>query len=156
MGETAATFQGRSYLKFEELQVFDPGSKRAQSSFVASMGYHGGGRKEGTAGWVVGVEGVRELKVAPWVVQERKKMLFCSLIGFLSSTKGGLVKVEQWLERCWGKMLVQVQLLNEEVVWIQFVSEEEVEEVLGKAKDQRFQLPFSLLKRWMEVLGPPP
>lgn len=77
MGETAATLQGRSYLKSEELQVFDPGSKRAQSSFVASMGDHGGGQKEGTAGWVVGVEGVRELKVAPWVVQERKKKLFC-------------------------------------------------------------------------------
>lgn len=55
-----------------------------------------------------------------------------------------------------GEMLVQVQLLDEEVVWIHFVSDEEVEEVLGKAKDQRFQSPFSLLERWMEVLGPPP
>lgn len=27
---------------------------------------------------------------------------------------------------------------------------------LGKARDQRFQLPFIVLERWMEVLGPPP
>lgn len=43
------------------------------------------------------VGGASGLKVAPWVVQERKRKLFYSLISFMVSKKGGLVKIEQWL-----------------------------------------------------------
>lgn len=43
--------------------------------------------------------------------------------------------IEHWLERCRGKMMVQMWMLNEEVVWLHFTSEEEVEEVLSIARD---------------------
>lgn len=77
--------------------MFDPGSKRVQSSPEERRGGLAGDRKEGVKGWVVNVGGASGLKVAPWVVQERKRKLFYSLISFMVSKKGGLVKIEQWL-----------------------------------------------------------
>lgn len=53
--------------------MFDPGSKRVQSSLEEKRGGLVGDRKEGVKGWVVNVGGASGLKVAPWVVQERKR-----------------------------------------------------------------------------------
>lgn len=69
--------------------MFDPGSKRVQSSLEKRRGGLVGDRKEGVKGWVVNVGGASGLKVAPWVVLERKRNLFYSLISFMVSKKGG-------------------------------------------------------------------
>lgn len=81
-----------------------------------------------------------EERVASWVVKEKKKILFCSLVGFSASKSRGLRQAGQWLDHVWGKM----QMLDELVVWIQFQSEAEVEEVLMAAKDQDINSPFTI------------
>lgn len=82
------------------------------------------------AGWIIANGTEKGIRVAPWVVQEQKKNLFFSLIGFLKSCSDGLQKAEKWLDRCWGKKPVQIHLLDPCVVRMQFLSEQEVEDVL--------------------------
>lgn len=47
-------------------------------------------------------------------------------------------------------------MLDDQVVWMQFSSQREAEEVLLAAADRKGPSPFSLLERWMELLGSPP
>lgn len=68
----------------------------------------------------------------------------------------GLKQADLWLERCWGKMPKRMQLLDERIVWMQVLSEKEVDEIIQKAKLMDIPSPFSALERWMEFLGPPP
>lgn len=57
-----------------------------------------------------------EERVASWVVKEKKKILFCSLVGFLASKSRGLRQAGQWLDHVWGKMHVRMEMLDELVV----------------------------------------
>lgn len=77
----------------------------------------------GVAGWIVD-----DGKV-PWVIRKQKKTLFCSLISFLKS-KSRVVQAEAWLESSGGRMPVKIQVLDDQVVWMEFLSEKEVDEVL--------------------------
>lgn len=45
---------------------------------------------------------------------------------------------------------------NKQAVWIKFLSEEEIGEVLQSALSKGIPSPFSVLERWMEVWGPLP
>lgn len=56
------------------------------------------------------------MKVAPWIVKERKTKLFYNLVGFLESSSEGLFRAEQWLRRIWGKMAVKINMLDKDVV----------------------------------------
>lgn len=108
------------------------------------------------AGWIVEEGTGKGVRVAPWVIKEQKKSLYSSLVGFLKSKSDGLKEVESWLECCWGKLPHNIQLLDNQVVWMQFPSLKEVEEVLFIAASRGFPSPFSVLERWMEVSGSPP
>lgn len=108
------------------------------------------------AGYIVEEGTGRGVRVAPWVIKEQKKSLYSSLVGFLKSKSDGLKQVESWLESCWGKMPHNMQMLDDQVVWMQVSSPGEVEEILLLAATGDFPSPFSVLQRWMEVLGSPP
>lgn len=86
------------------------------------------------------------------VKEQKKKSLYNSLVGILKSNAEGLEEVETWLETCRGKLPQNIQMLDEQVVWLQFSSPREVEEVLSGG----CLFPFSIMERWMEVLGSPP
>ena len=96
------------------------------------------------------------VRVAPWVVKEQKKSLYKSLVGFLKSESVGLEQIEQWLLTSCGQMPLNIQKLDKQVIWLQFSSSGEVEEVLFEIASRGCSSPFSLIKRWMEVLGSPP
>lgn len=60
------------------------------------------------------------------MVKEQKKGLYCSLVGFLKSKLIGLVQVELRLERWWGRRPANIQMSDDQVVWLQFLTEKEV------------------------------
>lgn len=51
------------------------------------------------------------VRAAPWVVEEEKKLLNFSLVGFLKPSAGGEPGVESWLVDSWGKMPVRMKLI---------------------------------------------
>lgn len=69
----------------------------------------------GVADWIVDVGKV------PWVIRKQKKTLFCSLISFLKSKSRGVVQAEAWLESSGGRMPVKIQVLDDQVVWMEFL-----------------------------------
>lgn len=75
----------------------------------------------GAAGCIVekGIEG--GVRVALWVVKERKKALYNTLVGFLNSNAEGLEDVATWLETWWGKMAQNIQMLDAQVVCCNFL-----------------------------------
>lgn len=81
-------------------------------------------------GYIVEEGTGRVIRVAPWVIKEQKKSLYSGLVGFLKSKSDGLKHVESWLEMCWGKMPHNMQMLDNQVVWMQVSSPGEVEEIL--------------------------
>lgn len=94
--------------------------------------------------------------VASWVVEEGKKDMHCSLIGFLKSSKDGLRRKDQWLNQECGILPVQLNLLDEWTVWMVFTSEEEVKVTHSRTAANPCQSPSSAIEKWMEVLGHPP
>lgn len=50
----------------------------------------------------------------------------------------------------------KIKMLDEQVVWTQFVTEKEAAEVLERATKTGDSSPFIALERWMECLGYPP
>lgn len=78
----------------------------------------------GVAGWIVDDGKVR------WVIRKQRKTLFCSLISFLKSKSRVVVQAEVWLESSGGRMPVKIQVLDDQVVWMEFLSEKEADEVL--------------------------
>lgn len=90
------------------------------------------------------------------MVKKQKRALYSSLVGFLKSKSEGSLQDELWLERCWGKKPVIIQMLDDQVVWIQFLTEIEVEEVLQKTESKGLPSTFAVLERWMQILGSPP
>lgn len=87
----------------------------------------------------------------------KKPYLFCSLVGFLKSKVDGLRQAEEWIDRCWGKIPDKIQRLGKQAVWINFISEKEVEEFLHSVEAEgESSSPYSVLERWMECMGPPP
>ena len=108
----------------------------------------------GLAGWIMEEGTGRGVRVAPWVV-EQKNSLYNSLVGFLKSNAKGLKEITRWIETCWGRRPHNVQLIDERVVWLQFSTPREVEKALFKAASRDCSSPFSMVERWMEVLGSP-
>lgn len=49
------------------------------------------------------------------------------------------------MDRFWGKMLDRIQMLDEQVVWMQFPAEKEAKEVMERATRVEKVLPLSLL-----------
>lgn len=90
------------------------------------------------------------------MVKEQKKGLYCSLVGFLKSKLKGLVQVELRLERWWGRRPANIQMSDDQVVWLQFLMEKEVDEVLEIAVSKGTSSPSAVLERWMEILGSSP
>lgn len=50
----------------------------------------------------------------------------------------------------------KVRMLDDQVVWMKFMAEEDVEEVLENAACKEGQSLFYYLERWMECMGSPP
>lgn len=73
---------------------------------------------------------VQAMEVASWVLEEEKRNLQYSLVGFLKPFLGGESRVELWLHDCLGKMLVRLKLIDIDIVFMRFLSEEEVMELL--------------------------
>eukprot|EP00268_Persea_americana_P002365 TRINITY_DN10711_c0_g2_i1.p1 TRINITY_DN10711_c0_g2~~TRINITY_DN10711_c0_g2_i1.p1 ORF type:complete len:318 (-),score=66.73 TRINITY_DN10711_c0_g2_i1:542-1495(-) len=107
------------------------------------------------AGWIVEDGFWKGVRVAPWVVKQQKQTLYCSLVGFHKSKTNGLMRSELWIESCWGRKPVNIKMLDDNIVWMQFHMEKEVEEVLDRAAKKGIPSPFTMLERWMEVQGPP-
>ena len=84
----------------------------------------------GTAGWLVEEGEGKGVSVAPWVVKEQKKSLYNSLVGFLKSKSEGIEQIESWIQKCCGQLPLIVQKLDEQVIWMQFSSSNEIEETL--------------------------
>lgn len=114
-------------------------------------------RLNSKAAWIV-EEGTRKgVRGAPWVIKEQKTSLYHSLVGFLKSKSGNIKQTEKWLDRCAGISPCNTQMLDDQVLWMQFSSRKEVKEVLPVAASPGGSpSPFSVLERWMEVLGSPP
>lgn len=55
--------------------------------------------KPKAAGWIIDEGSEKGVRVAPWVIEEQKKALRCSLVGFLKTKSDRLPQVELWLER---------------------------------------------------------
>lgn len=110
----------------------------------------------GAAGWILEEGGERGVHVAPWMIKKEKEALFCSIVGFLKSGTKGLREAELWSDQCWGKMPIRLQLLKDQIVWIQLSSEKEVDEVLQNAAEDSAPSPFLAVECSMEFLGPPP
>lgn len=60
------------------------------------------------------------------------------------------------MDRFWGKMLDRIQMLDEQVVWMQFPAEKEAKEVMERATRVESSSPFFALEKWMECPGYPP
>lgn len=77
----------------------------------------------GATRWIINDDIEKRVHVAPWVVKTRRKL--CSVDWSVSwkSSKDDLLQSESWLDRCWGKIPVGMQLLDALVVWKQFTSE---------------------------------
>lgn len=48
----------------------------------------------------------------------------------------------------------KIKMLEDQVVWMQFLTKEDVEEVLHSAVTRGVPSPFAVLERWMEALKP--
>lgn len=95
------------------------------------------------------------VRVAPWVMEEKKRDLSFSLVGFLKSAGIAVNDVKLWLGRSWGKLAVEVKKMEADTVLLQFHSTEDVEEVLLCSKNNPSS-PFLAIDRWMEVIRAPP
>lgn len=71
------------------------------------------------------------VRVAPWVVEEEKRSLQYCLIGSLRSTNDGIREVELWLERVWGKMIINSKMMDPHTVLIQLSSNQDIDEILA-------------------------
>lgn len=85
-------------------------------------------------GWIIKEGSQAIVRVAPWVEEEKRALRF-SLVGFLKHRSEGIRAVESWLAYCWGKMPLRLKMLDDEAVLLQLLSEKEVEEVLLCAED---------------------
>lgn len=97
------------------------------------------------AGWSVEEGMGRGVRVAPWVIKEQKRSLSNSLVCFSKSKSDGLKEVESWLESRWGKALQNLQMLDDQVIWMQFAPPGEVDEVLLIAASGLRRLSIPLL-----------
>lgn len=79
------------------------------------------------AGWIVEDGFWKGVRVAPWVVKQQKQTLYCSSVGFLKSKMNGLMRSELSIESCWGRKPVNIKMLDDNVVWMQFHMEKEIE-----------------------------
>lgn len=73
---------------------------------------------------------LQAVRVALWVVQQEKRNLRLSLVGFLKHSTGGIDRVESWLESFWGELSARVQKIEIDAILLQFHSKREMEEVL--------------------------
>lgn len=89
-------------------------------------------------------------------MKEGKKALNCGLVGFFKSPADGLRNTNRWVSLVMGRIPVRLSLLEEPMVWMMFVSEQEAGEVRQRAISDLASTTFSLMERWMEVLGHPP
>lgn len=105
-------------------------------------------------GWIIEEGSEKVVRVAPWVIKEQKKNLYCSLVGFSENQNSWTSADSTLAQAMLGKMPVNVLLLEDHVVWIQLRSEKEVHEVLKSAEGNSSPLP--VLERWMDWLGSPP
>ena len=105
-------------------------------------------------GWIIEEGSEKVVRVAPWVIKEQKKNLYCSLVGFSENQNSWTSADSTLAQAMLGKMPVNVLLLEDHVVWIQHRSEKEVHEVLKSAEGNSSPLP--VLERWMDWLGSPP
>lgn len=62
-----------------------------------------------------------------------------------------MTRVEAWLQHVWRKMMVRMKLIDIDTVFMEFLSEKEIYEVLRCA--EAFSSPFVAVDRWMEVIG---
>ena len=96
------------------------------------------------------------VRVAQWVVKEQKRSLFNSLVGFLKASSVSIEQIESWIYNCCGQLPLKLQKLEEQVVWLQLSSTSEVDDFLCIITAMGGSSPFSMIERWMEVLGSPP
>ena len=95
-------------------------------------------------GWIA-KEGTRKgVRVAPWVIKEQETSLYHSLVGFLKSKSGDIKQTDQWLDSCAGIRPCNTQTLDDQVIWMQFSSQKEVEEVLLVAASPGGRMSLSL------------
>eukprot|EP00268_Persea_americana_P009560 TRINITY_DN13823_c0_g2_i8.p1 TRINITY_DN13823_c0_g2~~TRINITY_DN13823_c0_g2_i8.p1 ORF type:complete len:414 (+),score=87.35 TRINITY_DN13823_c0_g2_i8:1496-2737(+) len=111
--------------------------------------------EERLAGWIVEDDTGKGVRVAQWVVKEQKRSLFNSLVGFLKATVS-IEQIESWIYKCCGQLPLNLQKLEEQVVWMQLSSTSEVDDFLRNIAAMGGSSPFSMIERWMEVLGSPP
>lgn len=97
------------------------------------------------------------VRVAPWVVTQQKRSLVTSLVGFLKEKLASTEQIEFWIQESCALLPFKLQKLDERVVWLRLSSSYEVDEFLLKiAVTGGSSSPFSMIERWMEVLGTPP
>lgn len=89
------------------------------------------------------------------MVEEEKRLLDFSLVGFLKQGSGGVNAADLWLNRMWGKKPIRTKMMDRDTIIIQLSSAREVEEVLDCA-NILVHSPFVPIDRWMEVIGSPP
>ncbi|KAJ8616575.1 hypothetical protein MRB53_035947 [Persea americana] len=96
------------------------------------------------------------VRVAPWASREGKKDLQRALVGFLTSNRNGLQRVDNWLAKTCGLLPVQLALMDDWAIWMLFVSEDEANAALSSAMNNLGSSPFQAIERCMEVVGRPP
>lgn len=82
------------------------------------------------------------MRVAPWVIAEEKKKLFCSIVGFLKGSGESFTKLEDWLDEIWGRRPVCIRRLKERTMLIQLSSAEEADQALQIVRGRIFGSPF--------------
>ena len=107
------------------------------------------------AGWIVEERTRRGVRVASWVIKEQKTSLYCSPMGILMSKSNGLKQAESRLENCRGKSLAIFKCWKIRWSGCSFPHKERQKKCFWRQQIQKGPSPFSLLERWMEVLGPP-
>lgn len=64
-------------------------------------------------GWITSDGPQQAVRVAPWVIEEEKKVLQYSLVWFLKIGLERTKAIESWLDSCWGEMAIRVKMLDE-------------------------------------------
>ena len=67
------------------------------------------------------------------------------MVRFLTSNRNGLQRVGNWLAKTCGLLLVQLALMDDWVIWMLFVSEEEVDAALSNAMNNLGSSPFQAI-----------
>lgn len=88
--------------------------------------------------------------VATEVINEGKKAMKWSLVGFLKENEG-ISKVLSWFNFILGKPLLDVEMTGPLMVWTKLRSEAEVVDSLYYAENYA-NSPFLEIGRWMEIL----